>query len=384
MFSAGLHRSPGKPLLVGLVAVLASAAGHASAQEWSSRVGGFMTVALGYIDADETINNIETTVVNDAEVIVNFRLVADNGITFGAKVEIEANAGGGASTVADEYVGFFFGDFGRVEVGAEDGAHDTLATSLVGGNFSSAAEDDGFIFDYNNIGLRLEAQGADTGDGLKVTYYTPTYAGFTAGVSYSPDGREGRTASNNQTGPIPAPGASNRGNRGEGIELGARYRETFGDVSLRLAGGYTAFLNDAFSTDDSYTLNAEVGYAGFSVGVAYGKTNFNDSGRFANTENGVIVPENEKLGVGAQYKTGPWFFGAQFVTALDGGTGRDAAGNQVAVSQKDNIGLSFEVNYTLAPGVTVAGVAEYGSFDETPAGVDDDAYAVGVAMLLNF
>lgn len=378
---SGSTRRLGNAVIASVAVMLANTAGQASAQEWSARVGGFMTVALGYIDADESINNIETTVVNDAEVIINYRLVADNGITFGAKVEFEAN---GSSNNADEYVGFFFGDFGRVEVGAEDGAHDVLATSLVGGNFSSAAEDDGFLFDYNNIGLRLEVQGADTSDGLKVTYYTPTVSGFTAGVSYSPDGQEGRTASNNLTGALPAPGASNRGARREGVELGARYRETFGDVSVRLAAGYTAFLNDAFNTDDSYTLNAELGYAGFSIGAAYGVTNFNDSGRFANTENGVIVPEAEKLGIGAQYKTGPWFFGAQVVTALEGGTGRDAAGNQVAVSQEDNIGLSFEVNYALAPGVTVAGVAEYGSFDATPAGVDDDAYAVGVALLMTF
>jgi hypothetical protein len=48
----------------------------ASAQEWSADVGGFMILGAGYVDSDEHLAELE--VVNDAEVIINFRLRADS------------------------------------------------------------------------------------------------------------------------------------------------------------------------------------------------------------------------------------------------------------------------------------------------------------------
>lgn len=342
-----------KKVLLGATALsILGFAGAASAQEWSARVGGFMTTGFGYIDADETINNTEASVVNNAEVIINYRLVADNGITFGAKVEFEANAGSGNSGrdrgTVDEYVGFAQGSFGRVEIGAEDGAHDILVGGVPGGNFTSSADGGGFLFDYNDIGLGINTQGADTGDGLKVTYYTPTFSGFTAGVSYSPDGREGAVATRNI------------GAQGEGIEFGARFQENFGDFAVRVAGGYTYFDSNAATFEDSYTLAASLGFAGFTVGGIWGSSDGNGGNA-----------DREGFGIGGDYKTGPWYFGIQYGQMTDG-------------AAEDNWGINGEVNYALAPGVTLGGVVEYGSFDSTPAGVDDDAWAAGVFMGFNF
>jgi hypothetical protein len=291
---------------------------------------------------------------------MNFSLVADNGITFGAKVEFEAN---GQSENVDEYVGFFSGSFGRVEVGAEDGAHDILVGGPVGGNFSAAADGGGFLFDYSSTGVAApNTQGNDTGDGLKVTYYTPTFAGFRAGISAAPSSTEGPVAT-----PV-------RGQEGRGLEVGAQYNNTFGGFSLFLAGGVTIFDEEESVTnfrDYAYTLNAQVGFAGFKVGGIWGVTEF-DQG-----------DENSAFGLGAEYRTGPWFFGVQY--------GQNVS--QQVSKIDDAMGISGEVNYALAPGVTAGFVVEYASDtfasnairNNNANGIEgEDAFAAGVFLGLNF
>jgi hypothetical protein len=115
----------------------------AAAQEWSTEVGGFMILGAGYVDSDQHLAELE--VVNDGEVIFGFRLNADNGLTFGAQVEFEAN---GTDENADEYVGFVSGSFGRLEIGREDGAGDRLLLTPPGCSLSCSGDGDGFLFDY--------------------------------------------------------------------------------------------------------------------------------------------------------------------------------------------------------------------------------------------
>jgi predicted porin len=370
-----------KKLLLGATALtMVGFVGAASAQtvstpRFNTSLGGFMTMGLGYVDSEATgINGgNEFVVVNNAEVIFNFSLVADNGITFGAKVELEANNQGNASgDTVDEYVGFFSGSFGRVEIGAEDGAHDILVGAPVGGNFTAAADGAGFLFDYSSAGVAApNTQGNDTNDGLKVTYYTPTFAGFRAGVSFAPNNNEREVASPTTT------------TEGRGIELGVQYNNTFGGFSLFLAGGVTIFDEDltidANERDIAYTLNAQVGYAGFKVGAIYGITEFSNddpTNNFGDT--------NEAFGLGAEYRTGPWFFGVQYGQNLD----------QRVTKIDDAMGISAEINYALAPGVTVGLVGEYASDtfannaarnDNRPGSPDsEEGYAAGVFLGLNF
>lgn len=360
-----------KKVLLGATALtLVGFVGAASAQtvstpRFNTSIGGFMTLGFGYVDTEvsdtpavgATNGGTEWSVVNNAEVIFNFSLVADNGLTFGAKVEFEAN---GQANNVDEYVGFVSGSFGRVEVGAEDGAHDILVGGPVGGNFTSAADGAGFLFDYNSNGVAApNTQGNDTGDGLKITYYTPTFAGFRAGVSFAPNGTEGPVATPVNT------------DAGQGIEVGAQYNNTFGDFSLFLAGGATFFTESgttANQRDWSYTLNANVGFAGFRVGAIWGYTEWEQG-------------EESAYGIGADYRTGPWYFGVQWGQNVDQ---RSVAQGGAGVPD-DAYGISGEVNYALAPGVTAGAVVEYAS-DTTRTGwaTDDSGFATGVFLGLSF
>lgn len=355
-----------KKVLLGATALTMLGAGGASASEWVAEVGGFMTMGIGYVDTEVTETEVE--IVNNAEVIFNWELIADNGITFGAKIEIEGN---GSDNNADEYVGFFEGSFGRVEIGAEDGAMDRLFGGPGGCTaFTCAGDGAGLLFDYaaSDAGYNIDTDGEESGDNLKITYFTPRFSGFQAGVSYAPTDDEGGTSTDGTA------------DEEDVVEIGANYANTFGDFSVVIGGGYTFGNDNALGNDDmsfdSYGGSVNVGFGGFSVGGVVGFTDFDDD------EIGEDTDEDAGYSVGAGYATGPWAFGVNFAQGFDG-------------EQEDQIGVSVGIDYALAPGVTVGAVGEYFDADdettifETPFDDDDeeeldDAFAFGVFMDLDF
>jgi outer membrane protein OmpU len=384
-----------KKLLLGATALaVISSAGAALAQgapattvstsNFNARIGGFMTAGIGYVDSDAHDAGVE--VVNNAEVIFNFSLVSDNGITFGAKVEFEAQ---GTSENADEYVASAQGVFGRIEIGREDGAADTIGRAPGNTAFTAAADEGGLLFDYaaSESTAFVFSNGADTGDTLKVTYYTPTFAGFRAGVSYVPGGDSG-TSSTIATGSNPREfgqgGTSTNGadDDAEAWEFGATYKNTFGGVSLNLGAAYVMFEDsEAVGLDDSFTVVGGVGFAGFTVGGTYHSTNGADRtaqpagpGGPARTFSAGSNRDRDSYGVGANYATGPWLFGIQYAETIDG-------------FAEDDFGVSLGADYALAPGVTVGAVVEYadGERQATTANPgSDESYAAGVFMGLSF
>jgi predicted porin len=338
-----------------------------STSNFNARIGGFMTAGIGYVDTDA--HDAEVEIVNDAEVIFTFSLAADNGITFGAKVEFEAN---GTSENADEYVAHAEGAFGRIEIGREDGASDRIGRVAGETSFTGAATETGLLFDYasDETPAGLPESGADTGDELKITYFTPRFAGLQGGLSYVP----GNDSSGGSRDPreFNQGGTSTNGadDSDEAIEAGLTYRGEFGDFGVRAGVGATFFLDeDQKELQDSYTAILNGSFAGFSAGVGYSITD---------PKPGENI---ETVRVGASFETGPWLFGAQYAQNLDG-DGADGPG--LFGANEDDMGLSLGVDYALAPGVTVGAVAEYAAADEVPAGEDDDALAAGLFLGLTF
>lgn len=355
-----------------LLCGLAATAAHGqvvSSSRFNTSITGFMNLGLSYVDSAESgaDDGNRFIISNNAEVHFVFGLTADNGLSFGARVEYEAN---GSSAYVDEYVGWVQGPFGRVEVGAEDGAADILGRGLPGGTFSAAANDDGVLFDLASTGVvEANAFGADTGDSLKVNYYTPTVAGFRAGLSLVPNATEGPTASAVDT------------TAGRGVEIGAQWRGEFSGISLRLNSGATLFDEGdsvAVARDYAFTLGGSVGFAGFQFGVGFGQTEADDG-------------TDQVLGFGAQYATGPWMFGAQYGQRLDARPTRvrAASGGNPAIFETfdDSYTLSGEVMYRLAPGVTTGVTVEHASDSFRTSGPytgTEAAYSGSVYLLLAF
>jgi predicted porin len=381
-----------KKLLLGATALtVLSTAGAALAQgapattvstsNFNARIGGFMTAGIGYVDTDELTNaagtkfghEAKTEIVNNAEVIFNFSLVADNGITFGAKVEFEAQ---GTSENADEYVATVRGAFGTVEIGREDGAADRIGRVTGNTAFTSAADETGLLFDYagSESAAVPPGNGVDSGDTLKITYFTPSFAGFQAGASYVPGADSGSGEREFGQGGTSTVGSNDDD---EAAEFGVTYSNTFGGFSVKAGGAYVDFLDDGNRFDNSYTGLLNLGFAGFTAGVTYHSTQF--------TENGV--DDTEVLGLGAGYATGPWSFGLTYAQVLSG-RNQTGTSNAYRAAAEDDFGVAFGVDYALAPGVTVGGVLEYADGERlnNQAGLtgSTEANAAGVFMGLSF
>ena len=126
-------------------------------------------------DDEETVDDAERGYYffMDSETKIEAEGAADNGINYSAKVELETDADI-QEVNADETRLAFWGGFGRVELGREDGAADNM---FVGGEDFQAGTG-GIDGDADN--LALPGCDEDSSDAAKVTYFTPRVGGCPA------------------------------------------------------------------------------------------------------------------------------------------------------------------------------------------------------------
>lgn len=327
-----------KRIILGATALSMAAFGSvAAAQTWNVGVGGAVNSGIGYVDADGFDNGVE--ILNDIDLNVTATMTADNGLTFRAVVDYDVNENANPFEVFHAQVG---GSFGFVRIGTAYGvnAHHALigrpsagSTRFVGAHRNLGLLAEGRAKSSVNPGLIVDTRGAreSGGTSVGVGYFTPSIAGFQAGVSYST-----RAAGNRQV-------SARNVDSGNAFHLGAQYNGNFDGISLILAGGYSDFDTD-FSDEfrRGYAVRGEVGYLGFSVSGVYG---------VFDTRSG---PNDAAFGVGAGYRTGPWTFGLAYGRNTAGGVATDR--QRIRGSQ----GFSAGADYALAPGVVVgAGIEHY-------------------------
>ncbi|NBX03490.1 MAG: porin [Alphaproteobacteria bacterium] len=164
----------------------------------------------------------------------------------------------------------------------------------------------------------------------KISYYTPRFSGFQAGVSYV----FSNVAGNTGTGVVRTDTAGQ-----ENILLGAvNYEGKFSDVGVKL--GATGEHGKSTTTAEdlrTWQVGGQVDYMGFSVAASY--ADLGDSYRAANSG----LDDNNFWTVGAAYETGP--FGVS-VTYLK-------SNYEVSTTTDTEFtNLSFGADYKLAPGLT--------------------------------
>ncbi|MEM9441079.1 MAG: porin, partial [Pseudomonadota bacterium] len=211
----------------------------------------------------------------DSETKIEAEGAADNGINYSAKVELETDADGdGGDVNADETRLAFWGGFGRVELGREDGAADNM---FVGGEDFQAGTG-GIDGDGQNLNINLVN---DSGDAAKITYFTPRVGGFQLGASFTPDTGDDENDSDDDAGDIE-----------EHWELGANFTTSAGGADVTLTA--VASIGDAEVGDDDledYGIGGGVEFGGLGVGVGYA---FRED-----------LGEGNGLTVGATYGFGP-------------------------------------------------------------------------------
>jgi outer membrane protein OmpU len=260
----------GSTALVGAGMLFTSAA---SAQEGGLEVilGGFTEFGINAANHDTLDNdnhNRGYAFFMDNEIIVRAEGVTDGGIRYGSKVEIEAGSDldtGPNSVSLDEAGLFFSGNFGRVELGRDDGAEDLM---FVGAEDAQAGTG-GIDGDTQNLGA---IQFPDMSDDIKATYFTPRIAGFQLGASFAPDGDD----NNNGLGSNEFLGGDARKNM---IGGGANWVGVLGPVDLTLSavgmyadvkGGDATQAAAGFRDDEkAFALGGLLGFGGLSFGVSF-------------------------------------------------------------------------------------------------------------------
>jgi len=289
---------------------------------------------------------------------------SDNGLVYGAKIEIDSDASGGAVGI-DELMLYFSGGWGRLEMGSEDGADQVMAH----GGFSVLSGDGGHdggykdAFDVNAVTADIDVD--NTGDANKITYYTPRVGGIQLGISYTPD-----SDSNFATSLDTANAASGFENF---IGVGVNFVSSFDDVGIRLAGIVANGDSQTIGTNDidGYSIGGQVDFGDISVASSYG-----DNGDSA--EAGTI--ESKKwFDLGIRYTMGDYTYSIGYLNA----------GSDTGVVGEDDDSLkvySIGAGYALAPGLALRAEVLHASVDQegNGDGVDNEGTVFTVGTTLSF
>lgn len=373
-----------KKLLLASVAVsglaFAAAPAHAGIE---LELGGFFKGYGVFVDQDEAVFSAATAetvfgandavaasggeatgfdIVRDTELHIGGETTLDNGLSVGVHVEITADAD--SSIDPDETYVYFSGDWGRVNVGTEDGAGYLLqvAAPSADSNIDGVRQ---YIQPFANTGLGNTVLDYDmnnvAGKADKITYLSPIFSGFQVGVSYTPDSEDAATNNgvNVET--------NTAGDTNETYEIAARYEGEFEGVGVIAGAGYALGSEEGGSTttDDhtEWNVGLDLDFAGFGVGVVYKE---DDDGL-----DGTAAADIETLVVGVDYTTGAFKLGASYLNQdTDGGDEFDR--------------YTAGVNYEYGPGMSFRGSVQFVDRDVANTTADLDGTAVLLGTQINF
>lgn len=353
-----------KLLLCGTAVAAALVASPANAQLELGIEGYNRTYGVYSNDEDNANSRREMNLRQDTELHFTGETVLDNGLTVGVHTEIDLgndsgfdlngdgilDAGETGANTSDEIYTYFQGSWGRVNAGQEDGAAYLLQVTAP----SADSNVDGARVFINGIqtSVDMDYDHADFGsDVQRLTYMTPKFNGFQAGLSYAFEDADaplgGGTANMNTDGDA---------NDFEDLwELAARWDGSFENVGVSLGAGYSQASNEddsAAADDDMETWNvgATAMMQAFSFGAAYYETN---NGVANNGDTTVWV-------VGAGWENGPYNLGVSYYDRED-----ETAGNDVESDR-----LTLGGGYEFGPGMSFRGAVAMG--EATRAGVAGD------------
>ena len=413
--------------------VLASSLAHAE-EGIKLGIGGYMNNYFGAGDVDDDGNDFnETSLWSDGEVHFTGETTLDNGITFGANIQLESFSSGDQ---IDENYAYVEGGFGRMQFGSENTAAHLMQYSApqVGAPISTGwvtnfiptpAGFSGFLGPFEDIG----------NDENTVTYFTPRLFGFQLGVSYQPhittSATDGTGDGEGENKP-----ANTDSDYHDGVSVGINFVESFGGFDVALAGGYkrSSAPDDDFTVLDPsntastngvaqkvkvvsrpdpqiFTGGINLGYGGVTIGggiaavtegvITQSMTNF-DRTAFGvagaagsqgpalpspfpamtfTQQTGEFVSDTESTegwswDAGISYSTGPWSFSGVY----QWGT-REASMNNGDNDVMQSFGAAVE--YAVGPGIR-ANLTGMAAFYDAENGNDNQGYAGVVGLSFGF
>lgn len=305
-------------------------------------VGGYYNSVIYSQDVDGT-DTRDIGIHNDAEIIFKGKGKAKNGIEIGFQVQLEAEGSGESDHIDENYI-YVKGDFGKVEIGAENNAaykQQVMAPKFLGwktydNNFKTWAE----VSDFDKPHL----DGVE-GDALKINYYSPKINGFQFSYSLTPDASKnsGDTALYDDSG------------KGSSTAIGVKYSGKIGGMKVKASYGINELDEDAGVApreDSAFGLSVSSG------DVTVGGTSFTKDAN--GTETNVL-----HYGIAYKLSKGHTVGLGMHTQDKDGGADVDI----VALGGNIKLGAGTKLTY---------------SYETVEDSVDGDSTFMGVGLLLKF
>jgi outer membrane protein OmpU len=360
----------------GLVAGPALASDPLSVTVSGSIVTGFYFVDNDTIGATDFDDTKVALVARNLDVVASGTL--DNGLVAGAALKLQLDndevATGTSNATFSEVYAFLEGGFGRLEIGATDGAafksHYSSPWFVPGNGVDSPNI---YNISINTAGTssfsaRTSTYSLMTEDSNKISYFTPRLAGFQLGASFTPDAGTNDPVANGFA-------VSPQNSAIEDVfEIAANYAGEIGGASIGADVFYvTGEAPGAGATGDptEMGIGASVGFGGFTVGGAYTVTE-----DLAGQNAVVNGNESTTWTAGISYGTGPWTVGVAYLDSEVEVTG-------VAIDAENSF-LQVGGGYSLGAGVDVGLDVQF--IEDTAAGstTDIESTSAGVVLAISF
>jgi predicted porin len=376
-----------KKILYGTSALVAagllSSSPVLAADPISLSLGGNIAVAFGWVNEDSAVgqpgfNDRDHAFAQSSEVHFNGNTTLDNGVKVTVSFELEGESQ--ADNIDENWLRFSSDAWGTIELGGRDGAASKMVTlgPMVDFNHIVGVAE----FTYINFGtndIQFIAGAGRGSDSYKISYYTPDISGLQIGISYEPEpGIDGQGPTNAVT-PDTATAAAT-GATSENVELGIRYKNTFGDVaftgSFLYANGSqegTAAAGEFLDDNTSWNIGVNFSFGAMAIGGSYDAKETNSSVR------ATREVDNTSYRVAASYMTGAWVLGI--------GYGNRVQGDETVAGGADEATVwGLTAKRSLGAGVTVSlGLRVWDiSDDDGAAAATNDATNVFVATRVGF
>lgn len=314
-----------KKTLLGTTALVSAGliAGPALASDpLTVTVGGTVTAGFYVIDADDFGGaSFQDTAVKLVARNIDIKAegTLDNGMVAGVLATLSLGDDWNShfnnnDATFRELFAYLEGGFGRFEIGGTDGSafkmHYTSPWFVPGNgvdspnilnSFGATSVTTGYGFRHSTFSLMAA-------DANKVTYFTPRFAGFQLGLSYTPETTFNGPNPNGRLGLV-----ANNTSIEDVVEVALNYAGSFGSVDLGVDGFYVSGDAPTATAGDPEELGfgANIGFAGFTLGGAW----YQSEDLFLTS---VPVPstvglEEEVWTVGLSYGTGPWTVGVAYL-----------------------------------------------------------------------
>jgi outer membrane protein OmpU len=396
-----------KKALLGTTALVAAglAVGDAYAADTGVTlgIGGRYMGAAGVVfGEDSDFAGVEDTTRNyvfkqDVEVYFLGKTTLDNGLTVGARVELEGQTSGDQ---IDAVFAYFSGGFGEIRFGdtSEALAQMCYLVPSASGIFGADSPN----FNFSNAGLTSFGPTNGTCYGVddkstKLVYFSPNFGGFSFAASFTPDASEDTRNTFNGAGTRLNNDAANDGQNSENLSAALNYTHDFNGIHLVLGGGGTWSLQregNVNNTDHRQEYNgyAQVGFSGFTIGGSVSDR----------VNRGAAGQDDLVFGAGITYNWDAWTVGfgwthgdyelianGQVVpttttTTVGGKTVVKSAAATSDITENMNI-FAITASYALGPGIQIDGVLEY---DDAEIDEGNDTawkgFSIGLGTLINF